>query len=375
MFFKTEIKYDYMKEVDGNVYIDPAFYSAYSYVRKALINTAPDSELLSNIDTTKKYYSINLKIKPNQLLKNVQIDYSSNTRSNIHVEEVNVSKLFFKIIEIMPYYHTYKFYKDTSIQMIELQVPIRKGVLRPDVSYSANTLTEDLIKIKNKTYRRGHLEYVDTINLNQLFIYLSLGKVFFPTLTSFEINSIEEYLNNLKNTVISIQSTMDRFTPSKNTISSVLTTLTNEERTSFIQAINGVHFNFDDFLDISLSERTEATIPPYYYPVSIEKESVFYDRDESPYLGTPRRASHLNTEEGSILEKINMNESDNNKINVQTEINNSLHTLGYNMYLIYTQRESRHLSYRKIRKHRQIINYKKHALTKVKDLYTEQLKD
>lgn len=366
VFFKTEVHYEYMKKVDDKFFVDPLFYSAYQYARKALIDMFPDNNLLNNIETEEKYYSLDLNLKPVNILKESRV--SSLRNRSEEVVEVYVSKFFFELIEVMPYYINYRLYDDVNIYMPELENSL-KGPQRYNLRMDGNTLTEEVNMTKNRLYKRGLNESVDVLNINFLLIYLGLGETYFPTVTSFNVESVEDYLQKLKKLILDIRSKMDNFTPSRNALLGILPSLGNETRASFFNALTPTVENFDEYLFNSTSDISPIR-KPFYYPVSIEKKETNSDA----YLRSPSSTNHLITEDESFLNKIKSNEEVSSFINVSNEIEEVLSNNNYNMNLIYLKSENEHLSFRKVLKHENVISYMRNSITSLRNKYKEILR-
>lgn len=365
-FFKTESRYEYLKEVNNKVFVDPLFYSAYQYARKALIDKFPEDEVLNNIETKKEYYSLDLKLKPKNILKETRMNTHLNREQE--VESVEVSEFFFMLIEILPFYYSYRMYSDANAYMPELEISL-KGPRRYSQNYeNVNNLTRITNTTKNRLYKRGINEKVNTLNINYLFIYLGLGQGFFPTVTSFDIYSVNDYLTKLNKTIIEIKNSMDMFTPSKKALLSLLPNVNNETRASFFNSLEPNIENFEEYLFVSVIN-LDAVVQPYFYPINIQKKEV----NPEHYISTPTNLDYLSTENEPLINKIKNNENTSGFINVESKINETLLSNGYNMRLICEKGESRYYYFRKTMNHENLNGHKRSSLLKLMELYNSEM--
>lgn len=364
-FLKTEVRYEYMKELNDKVFIDPLFYSAYHYVRKALINLEPNNEMLNNIETPKEYFSLDLKIKPSQLLKNVPTD--SYLTDNEKIEKVEVSEFFFQLLEIFPFYTNYRMYLDPDSHIPEFEIASR-GLKKRESIRKEKSLTQVINNIKNREYQRGEELTADTLNINHLFIYLGLGEDYFPTVTSFQVNTVDEYLGKLSTIISDISTLMNKFTPNKTALREMLINTGNESRASFFNGLEPITQNFEEYMHIAVRQNSFIQ-EPMVYPIAIEKREVNPD----DYYEDIKILDYLSTENVPILDKITDTDELVEVIYLQQSLDELLLRNGYNVNLINTRHESIYINYRKISKHSKISRRGKNAIKKLYLLYEEEL--
>lgn len=335
VFFKTETHYEYIEEHEDVVIVDPMFYSAYHYARKALINKDPENEMLDNMETNKKYYSVNLKIRPEMILKNYttrDIELRGQT-----LTEVEVSPFFFKLMEVFPRFLNYRFYTNPESIIPEMDVSIRGSIRTNSYPHQYN-FPEDIARVKSNSYKRGEEATKDILNINFVYIYLALGAEEFPSTTNFTVNNAQEYLDKLQTTISKITETMSRATPSKGAIHSLLPNAGNEARASFYQLLAPEIKSFEQHIEIA-SNRSEYK--SFVYPTVIEKKSA----NDEHYSRDPDSMSDLIVEDLTLEQKL-LNDVENYQtLNLSVMLDVQMQTMGYNLRMITQKAEQRFFNY------------------------------
>lgn len=336
VFFKTETHYEYIEEHEDVVIVDPMFYSAYHYARKALINKDPENEMLDNMETNKKYYSVNLKIRPEMILKNYttrDIELRGQT-----LTEVEVSPFFFKLMEVFPRFLNYRFYTNPESIIPEMDVSIRGSIRTNSYPHQYN-FPEDIARVKSNSYKRGEEAANDILNINFVYIYLALGADEFPSITNFTINNAQEYLDKLQTTISKITETMSRATPSKGAIHSLLPNAGNEARASFYELLTPEIKSFDEHMK---QRNNRSEYESFIYPTAIEKQSEHrheYSRDPEPM-------THLIIEDLTLEQKLLNNTEEHQTLSLDLLLDAQMQTIGYNMRMIRRSNEHQYFDYR-----------------------------
>lgn len=324
VFFKTETQYEYIAEKDGKFVIDPMFYSAYHYVRKALINILPEDEQLNNIETDEEYYSINVKLRPNMILKNYTAR-DVETRG-LDLKKVDVSPFFFELMKVFPRYINYKFYIDAESVIPEMDVAARGPVYHNSYPHNFH-FPEDMSTVKERSYKRGVDAEYDILNINFLYIYLALGDAEFPTIANFTINSRDEYLKKLEEALTAIDTVMKKATPSKNALQTLLPNAGNEARASFYQLLTPKVKCFEEYI----REKTRrGEYKKFSYPAVIEKKSA----NDEHYTKELNPMSYLKVEELTLEEKLTDSRENYQTLNLSVLLDIQMQIAGYNLRMI-----------------------------------------
>lgn len=354
MFFKTVKNYSVIEKVDNNVFVEPTFYNAYEYVLKQLKNKFEEHEMFEEIETEDNYYSIIMKMNNPVVLKNE----STGRMKTSDFQELKLTPLFFEILEIMPYYTQYKLYNSEDI--VEEK--------RIDYNYShqpryGETFTPETTKqsfdIKTiyeyKKITKGISDnYADKFNINQIFMYITLGELFTKNISNVELDSVGHYLTRLHDITTKVRTLFNSFEPDKEAYQ-MLSNLTNEERVLFYDALKEKNYTFIDFIlegkiRISRNEYVGTEYLVFETPYVIEPNKRNEDR-----LRAYSPVMYPLYNEVTLDEKLKDEEVDEfGGPSIGNMLDNLLKEEGYNVHLMFTKRTPGEFMYRAKRKHQEL---------------------
>lgn len=251
-FIKKET-YDYTQEIDGDIYIHPLFYATYSFVRKRLIEEFGMTQRLETIDPDKAHYSVKMDLIPGQFTSSSSFRRRTDEYQNA-LEEVEISKFFLELLDILPsahHYNLYVEYEGSRNTDFFLEAPIGGKELRSIIDNDTIGSPRERLEY---SYQREMNLYEYRFFVDYSYMLLALGNLYLSNISYKELVSVDDYLAVLNLIASSSIENFRGIDISNDFLSSTLKRATNEGRIAFFKKIKNSENNLIDLINKEIKD-------------------------------------------------------------------------------------------------------------------------